>query len=113
MLNQHYPEIKLSSSQTFSPPPNSWNPPEPPSGAPSNDQDTELDMARNNVDSALEPTLPNNDTATDTGNKTGLDPALFSEPPTEDSNKDLKAPPVPPPVVQLPYTDNQSTNGSD
>ncbi len=112
---EDYPEIKLSSSQTFSPPPNSWNPPEPPSGAPSNDQDSDLDMARNSVDSALQAIPPNNDNnmTADTENKTGLDPALFSEPPTEEFNKDSKAPPVPPPVVQLPYNDNQSSNSSD
>ncbi len=42
-------------------------------------------------------------------NQTGLDPSLFSEPETQvyDSSK---APPVPPPVVQLPFSNNEQSN---
>ena len=40
---------------------------------------------------------------------TGLDPSLFSEPKKQDSDNSA-APPVPPPVVQLPFTNDNSSN---
>lgn len=43
------------------------------------------------------------------GNQTGLDPSLFSEP-EKQIYDNSKAPPVPPPVVQLPFNNNDQSN---
>jgi nanoRNase/pAp phosphatase (c-di-AMP/oligoRNAs hydrolase) len=43
------------------------------------------------------------------GNATGLDPSLFSEPPKETEIVPDGAPPVPPPVIQLPFNNDSNS----
>ncbi len=86
---------------------------EMPSGAPQNSPAGDItppnssNLESSDSNAVNQATVPENPTT----NQTGLDPSLFSEPEKREYDNS-KAPPVPPPVVQLPFNNNDQSSSS-